>query len=64
MSLEIYLLSIPLARHRSIVPRHRGKRMVDEQTAVSLPAPRVRDVTVGVVDSPAATSTPQRLDRG
>jgi hypothetical protein len=64
MSLEVYLLSIPLARHRSIVPRHRGSRVLDEQTAVRLPEPRVRDVAAALVEPPVATSTPQRLDRG
>jgi hypothetical protein len=64
MSLEVYLLSIPLARHRSIVPRHRGSRTLGEQIAVKLPEPRVHDVATAVVEPPAAPSTPQRFDHG
>ncbi len=63
MSLEVYLLSIPLARHRTIVPRHRGARIFFEEAAVHAPEQRIRVLTDGIVEPPAASSARQRLDR-
>lgn len=63
MSLEVYLLSIPLARHRSIVPSHRGARIFVEDPAMHAPQQRTRDLTDGVVESPTASGARQRLDR-
>ena len=63
MSLEVYLLSIPLARHRTIVPSHRGARILVQDAAMHLPELRIRRLTDGMVDSPSAPSARQRLDR-
>lgn len=63
MSLEVYLLSIPLARHRTIVPSHRGTRMRIEDPVLRAPEHRTRVVTGGMVESSSAPGTPQRLDR-
>jgi hypothetical protein len=64
MSTEVYLLSIPLARHRSIVPRqHRGE-MVLANTAAHEPRHSVRGLTDSLLDSHIGTGTLQRFDAG
>ncbi len=63
MSLEVYLLSIPLARHRTIVPSHRGARIFVEDAAMHAPERLTRGLTDGIVESPAASGARQRLDR-
>jgi hypothetical protein len=62
MSLEVYLLSIPLARHRTIVPTHRGARIFVQDAAMHLPEHRIRGLTEGMVESPSAPGERQRLD--
>ena len=63
MSLEVYLLSIPLARHRTIVPKHRGARIFFEEPAMHAPEQRIHGQTDGIVEPPTASSARQRLDR-
>jgi hypothetical protein len=63
MSLEVYLLSIPLARHRTIVPSHRGARILVHDAAPHAPEHRTRGLTDAMVESPSAPSTRQRIDR-
>ena len=63
MSLEVYLLSIPLARHRTIVPKHRGTRVVIEDPSMQAPDHRARAVTGSTLERSSAPSARQRLDR-
>lgn len=63
MSIEVYLLSIPLARHRTIVTRHHGARILVQDAALHAPELRTRELTDGMVDSASAPSARQRLDR-
>jgi hypothetical protein len=63
MSPEVYLLSIPLARHRTIVPRHRGTRNFFEEAAVHAPEQRIRGLSDGIVEPATTSSARQRLDR-
>jgi hypothetical protein len=60
METEVYLLSIPLARHRNIVPRHH--RTAGKEDGFGRPIPRalgydIADTTVG---QPTFTGTLQR----
>ena len=64
MSLEVYLLSIPLARHRAIVPIHRGARIFVQDAAMQPLEHRTRALNDTRVESPSALSARQRLDRG
>ena len=63
MSLEVYLLSIPLARHRTIVPSHRGARIFAEDAAMHAPEHHTHGLTEGMVESQSAPGARQRLDR-
>ncbi len=63
MSREVYLLSIPLARHRTIVPSRRGTRIFVEDPAMHTPEHRTRVVTGSMVEPSSAPSAQQRLDR-
>jgi hypothetical protein len=62
MSLEVYLLSIPLARHRAIVPRPR--RMGTSFSAPGIPTPELRTPSVvrARTGSPISASPLQRID--
>jgi hypothetical protein len=62
MSLEVYLLSIPLARHRTIVPSHRAARILVQDAAMHAPEQRTRELTDGMVESASAPSARHRLD--
>jgi hypothetical protein len=62
MSLEVYLLSIPLARHRSIVPRHRGHDAFFGDAPARTPDQRSPALTRRSVERSMASSQRQRLD--
>ncbi len=63
MSLEVYLLSIPLARHRSIIPRHRGHEAYFGDTAARTPEQRSPAVTNRLVEPSMTPGQRPRLDR-
>jgi hypothetical protein len=60
MALEVYLLSVPLARHRQIVPRPPRSGAMYPQDAVQGPEQRER-IAMPSASAPSA-STLQRLD--
>jgi hypothetical protein len=64
MSIEVYLLSIPLARHRSIVPRRRRSNAPFASTGVREPQHRMHSVTDTLVEPPRHAGTMQRIDPG
>ncbi len=62
MGLEVYLLSIPLLRHRNIVPRTRGSTALLQGTEVQgLDQPQTR-LTETVGESRTYPGLLQRLD--
>lgn len=63
MSLEVYLLSIPLARHRSIVPRHRGQDVFFVDAPTRTPEQRSPAPTNRLVEASVVPSQRQRLER-
>lgn len=63
MSLEVYLLSIPLARHRSIVPRHRGHEAFFGDASTRTPEQRSPVLTDRLVEPSVVPSQRQRLER-
>jgi hypothetical protein len=63
MSLEVYLLSISLARHRSIVPRHRGHDAFFGDASTRTPEQRSPALTNRVVEPSIVPSQQQRLVR-
>jgi hypothetical protein len=64
MSIEVYLLSIPLARHRSIVPRPRRSNAPLASTGVQEAQHRMHCVTDTLVEPPRHVGTMQRIDPG
>lgn len=64
MSIEVYLLSIPLARHRSIVPLPRRSNAELASTGVQEPQHRMHSVTDTFVEPARHASTMQRTDPG
>jgi len=64
MSIEVYLLSIPFARHRSIVPRHRRGAVLPPGREACQPHPRLRGVAQTIAESSPYRDTLQRTDPG
>jgi hypothetical protein len=62
MTTEVYLLSIPLARHRSIVPQRRDAGIASAGSSVQPLELHVGDVTDRVEASPLRVSALQRID--
>jgi hypothetical protein len=62
MTTEVYLLSIPFARHRSIVPRRRDTGIAIAGSYVRPLEQRVSDTTDRVAISPLRSSALQRID--
>ena len=62
MSTEVYLLSIPLARHRSIVPRPRRSITRPVSSGIREPQQRMHSVTDTLVGPPRHAGTMQRID--
>jgi hypothetical protein len=63
MSVEVYLLSISLARHRSIVPRPLRSTLLPS-TAVREPQHQVNSLSDMYGEPPGHTGTMQRIDPG
>ena len=63
MSTEVYLLSIPLARHRNIVPRPRRGNALPPGSRVQEPEHARHGVTETLV-APRLAGTMQRIDPG
>jgi hypothetical protein len=63
MGLEVYLLSIPLARHRSIVPRHRGHDAFFGDASTRAPEQLSPALMNRLAEPSVAPSQQQRLDR-
>jgi hypothetical protein len=64
MSIEVYMLSIPLARHRSIVPRPGRRNALLANTSIREPQHRLRSATETLVEPPPHPGTMQRIDPG
>jgi hypothetical protein len=62
MSTDVYLLSIPLARHRSIVPRPRRSGAIFAESVVREPERALYSVTDMAPKALASAGTPHRLD--
>jgi hypothetical protein len=62
MSTEVYLLSIPLTRHRSIVPRRRDVGVVAAGTHMRPVEQRVFGIADAVVEFPPHAGSRQRID--
>jgi hypothetical protein len=62
MTTEVYLLSIPLARHRSIVPLRRDAGVASADSSLRPREVRVGDATDRVAASPLRPTTLQRID--
>jgi hypothetical protein len=62
MTTEVYLLSIPLARHRNIVPRRRDTGIAITGSCLQPLEHRVSDTTDRVAVSPVRSSALQRID--
>lgn len=64
MSIEVYLLSIPLARHREIVPRRRSNELIPGP-GVRPPEHRMHGTTDTLAEHPWHAGTlQQRIDPG
>jgi hypothetical protein len=63
MSTEVYLLSIPLARHRTIVPRPRRNNELSSGSAVREPE-HPRHGVADTLDAPRHAGAMQRIDPG
>jgi hypothetical protein len=64
MSIEVYLLSIPLARHREIVPRRRSNELIPGP-GVRPSEHRMHGTTGTLVEHPWHAGTlQQRIDPG
>jgi len=61
MALEVYLLSIPLARHRLIIPRPPGVHGMDATSEVRAPEQRAQKAGNAVIQSTVAPSALSRL---
>jgi hypothetical protein len=61
MSNEVYLLSIPLARHRSIIPRRRDLGIVPGESQMRPLEQRVLGIAGTIVESLHAGAS-QRID--
>lgn len=64
MNAEVYLLSIPLTRHRSIVARPRRADGAAPICGVREPQARHHDVTEQRSESPLATGATPHIDPG
>jgi hypothetical protein len=62
MTTEVYLLAIPLARHRSILPHRRDAGVASAGSSVRPLEPRVSDVTDRIAAAPARPNLLQRID--
>jgi hypothetical protein len=62
MLTEVYLLSIPLARHRNIVPRRRDAGLAPGASRVRPLEQRVHGVADGIAESPPHPGTLPRFD--
>jgi hypothetical protein len=62
MSTEVYLLSIPLARHRSIVPRRRDVGIMVGDSQMRPLEQRVFGIADAIVESPPRAGSLQRID--
>jgi len=62
MSIEVYLLSIPLARHRSIVPRRRDAGLAGGSSHVRPLELRVHGARNGIPESPPDAGAFQRVN--
>jgi hypothetical protein len=62
MATEIYLLSIPLARHRTIVPQRRETSPEMGGSHIRPPEQRVYGVTDVIAESSQRAGTLQRID--
>jgi hypothetical protein len=62
MSVAVYLLSIPLARHRSIVPRRREPGVAGVTSQVPQLEQHLRAGTNLIAEYPPHASTFQRID--
>jgi hypothetical protein len=62
MSIEVYLLSVPLARHRTIVPRPRDTVLTGAGSRVRPLERHLSDVTDRIEASSLRPSALQRID--
>ncbi len=62
MSTEVYLLSIPLARHRSIVPRRRDVGIMRGDSQMRPLEQRVIGIEEAIVESPPRVGAMRRID--
>jgi hypothetical protein len=62
MRTEVYLLSVPLARHRNIVPRRRDVALAPDGFHMRPVEQRVSGVRDEISDSSTLTGTFQRID--
>ncbi len=60
--MEVYLLSVPLTRHRAIVPRRRAAIQIGNELDERLPRHHARDLADQVTDRDAPTVSLQRPD--
>lgn len=63
MSTEVYLLSIPLARNRNIVPRRRRNNALSPGSGVHEPE-HPRHGVIDTLVAPRHAATMQRIDPG
>jgi hypothetical protein len=64
MSLEVYLLSISLARHRTIVPRPRRMGVRFPESEMQVTGQRRPGTVEAQTESPASAGPLQRIERG
>jgi hypothetical protein len=62
MRVDVYLLSIPLARHRTIVPRRRDASAMIQADPMQGPEPHRLDVMVPITDSPRRAESLHQVD--